>query len=258
MQQPDHHAGQGRAERLVGRGGVGQVQRFAFLDQRADPVDLPPLRHLRADAFGHLVAPAVGDQLGDDRRAAGRQFVDRRDVQVGVVAHGQRARDRRGRHHQQVRLLAGLLHLVAQRQPLRHAEPVLLVDDGQPQVPELHLLLDDRMRADDQCRLAAGRPAPAFRRVLLLLAAGQPGHAQAARREQRLQPADQLAEVLLGQDFGRRHQRALPAGVDGDRRRQRRDHGLARADIALQQPVHRHAAAPGRGRSPRPRAAAPR
>ena len=49
------------------------------------------------------------------------------------------------------------------------------------------------------------------------------------------QPADQLAEVLLGQDLGRRHQCALPAGVDRDRRGQRGDHGLAAADIALQQ-----------------------
>ena len=63
-----------------------------------------PCATCAADALDHLVAPAVGDQLGDDGRAAGRQFVDGGDIQVGVIAHGQRARDRRGGHHQQVRL----------------------------------------------------------------------------------------------------------------------------------------------------------
>ena len=45
--------------------------------------------------------------------------------------------------------------------------------------------------------------------------------------------------MLFGQDFGRRHQGALPAGVDRHGRSQRGDHGLARADIALQQSMHR-------------------
>jgi hypothetical protein len=87
------------------------------------------------------VAPLVGEHLGDDRRAAGRQLVDGADVQVGVVAHRQRARDGRGAHHQQVGLqLAGrrgFLQLGAQRQALRHAEAVLLVDDGQAQAGEV-------------------------------------------------------------------------------------------------------------------------
>ena len=39
---------------------------------------------------------------------------------------------------------------------------------------------------------------------------------QATVDAERLEPADELAEVLLGEDLGRRHQRALPAGVDGD------------------------------------------
>ena len=46
--------------------------------------------------------------------------------------------------------------------------------------------------------------------------------------------------MLLGQDLGRRHQGALPARVNAQRRRQRRHHGFARAHIALQQPMHRH------------------
>ena len=48
--------------------------------------------------------------------------------------------------------------------------------------------------------------------------------------------------MLLGQDFGGRHQRALPAGVDTHCRGQRSHHRLASAHIALQQAVHGHGA----------------
>ena len=44
--------------------------------------------------------------------------------------------------------------------------------------------------------------------------------------------------VLAGQHLGRRHQRRLRAALDRDQHRQQRDHGLAAADIALQQPHH--------------------
>ena len=45
-------------------------------------------------------------------------------------------------------------------------------------------------------------------------------------------------EMLARQDFGRRHQRRLPAGLDHGRGGEQRDHGLAGADIALQQAQH--------------------
>ena len=45
--------------------------------------------------------------------------------------------------------------------------------------------------------------------------------------------------VLLGEHLGRREHRRLPAGVDDGEHRAQRDHRLARADLALEQPVHR-------------------
>ena len=45
-------------------------------------------------------------------------------------------------------------------------------------------------------------------------------------------------EVLAREDFGRRHQRGLPAGLDHGRGGEQRHHGLAGADVALQQPHH--------------------
>ena len=44
--------------------------------------------------------------------------------------------------------------------------------------------------------------------------------------------------MLAREDFGRRHQRRLAAGFDHGRGGEQRDHGLAGADIALQQPQH--------------------
>ncbi len=91
------------------------------------------------------------------------------------------------------------------------------------------------MRADDQARRAAGDLLQRLRARLALAAAAEPRHFDA----QRLQPLHQLGEMLFGQDLGGRHQRALPAGVHGHRRGERGHHGLAGADVALQQPVHR-------------------
>ena len=67
-----------------------------------------------------------------------------------------------------------------------------------------------------------------------LVAAGQQRDAQAGRLGQR---RDAL-EMLAGEDLGRRHQRGLPPGFDDARHGQQRDHGLARADIALEQAQH--------------------
>ena len=44
--------------------------------------------------------------------------------------------------------------------------------------------------------------------------------------------------MLAREDFGRRHQRGLPAASIDGRGREQRHHGLARADVALQQAQH--------------------
>ena len=89
---------------------------------------------------------------------------------------------------------------------------------------------------------------------LALAAAGQPGDGDAERR----QPADQLLQVLLGQDLGRRHQRALPAGVDRRRRRRAPRPPSCRSRRRPAAGDASAAAAPGRRRSRRRRGAAPR
>ena len=44
--------------------------------------------------------------------------------------------------------------------------------------------------------------------------------------------------MLARQDFGRRHERRLAAGLDHGRGGEQRDDGLARADVAVQKPQH--------------------
>ena len=62
--------------------------------------------------------------------------------------------------------------------------------------------------------------------------AGEPRHAHA----EGLQPASQVCQVLLGEQFGRRHQRDLPALLDREHSRERGHDGLAAAHVALHQP----------------------
>ena len=60
--------------------------------------------------------------------------------------------------------------------------------------------------------------------------------------------SDRMRElVLLGEHLGRRHERALVAALHRGEQRGERDDRLARADLALQQPVHRRRAPRGRG-----------
>ena len=64
---------------------------------------------------------------------------------------------------------SGMHALLHQSEPLQHAEAMLLVDDREPQLLELHVLLEQRVRADHHVR----QP---FRHQLLelrLLAAGE-------------------------------------------------------------------------------------
>ena len=112
---------------------------------------------------------------------------------------------------------------------------MLLVDDDEAELMKAHVALHERVRADDEMD-AAG-----FDLGQLLLSprrsrrARQQGDAEARRLKQ----ARDVEEMLLGQDLGRRHERDLQPVLHGDERGQQRDDRLARADVPLQQPVHR-------------------
>ena len=126
--------------------------------------------------------------------------------------------------------------LAAQRQPLRDAEAVLLVDDREPQPRQLDVLLEQRVGADRELRLAAGDRRAALRAAP---SPAWPPDSQAIVTPQPSSHCRELAVVLLGEDLGRRHERHLPAALDRLQRRERGDDRLAAADVALQQPLHR-------------------
>ena len=115
-----------------------------------------------------------------------------------------------------------------------HAEAVLLVDDDKPERLECNAFLHQRVRADRERCAVRDRRARRIARAFRALPA-EPDRHDAERRE----PRGEVAPVLLGEDFGRRHQRDLPSGFDRGERGERGDDGLARADVALHQPQHR-------------------
>ncbi len=90
------------------------------------------------------------------------------------------------------------------------------------------------MGADQEIDFAGFEPCQQFAPLLAFFAAGQNGDLQAGALGQR---RDRL-DMLPRQNLRRRHQRGLLADFGDGRRGQQRHHGLAGADIALQQPQH--------------------
>ena len=106
---------------------------------------------------------------------------------------------------------------------------MLLVDNRQAEAGELDFVFDQGVSADhDRCRAGADLGNHCLL-LALFQAAGEPCDFQT----QGLQPCRQLAVMLLGKDFRRRHQGRLMAGFDRLQHGQRGDHRLAAADIAL-------------------------
>ena len=116
-----------------------------------------------------------------------------------------------------------------ERLPLLDAEAVLLVDNRHGEVVEPDSCLDQCMRADDDVGLG--------RKVALSLRRG--ARQQRARDAERAARLVEREEVLFRQRLGRRHQRALATRLYRTEQRVQRDDGLARADVALQQALHR-------------------
>ena len=135
---------------------------------------------------------------------------------------------------QDVRLQA-FRGLAVQRGALAHAEAVLLVHDRNRQAVEGHVLLDQRVGADDQRELAAGQLGKC-------IGAHRPrGRARQQRRGHGLRPEQALdrGEVLLRQRLGRRHQRGLHPVLDRAQHGGQRHDRLARPHLAHEQPLHR-------------------
>ena len=80
----------------------------------------------------------------------------------------------------------------------------------------------------------SGEPAQNLLARRPALAAGEDGDADAGRFGERRDGR----KMLAGENFGRRHECGLAARFDDRSRSSKRDHRLARPDVALQQPQH--------------------
>src|SRR6266566_5186613 len=124
----------------------------------------------------------------------------------------------------------------AERRTLPNAETVLLINDRKTETLERDALLDQRVRADDDLELARCEVGED-------LLAGRAGDARGEQRVTRTtrEKNRERTMMLLRQQLRRRHERRLRTGGHRDARGQRRDHGLARSHVALEQARHRHA-----------------
>ena len=120
--------------------------RLALLHARSNHIALPSFTQLAAKELPPLLALIIGAQIRVDILPPRWRLPQRRDVQVTEQRHGHRARNRRRRHDQVMRIRARTL----QCRPLPHAELVLLVNHHQSQARELQLLVQQCLSADQQ------------------------------------------------------------------------------------------------------------
>ena len=207
-----------------------QVRALGHVDHRIDHVALPPRRALAAQERVDARPGGLGAQRRFHRAPPRRPLAQLGHVEVPVQRQRQRPRDRGRREEQDVRRVA----FFGQGGALLHAETVLLVDHGKAEALEAHRLLDQRVRAHDEPRPAAG-DALAGRR---LFGAGQAPDQELGPEAHGLQQAREGVVVLLGEQLRRRHDRGLVAVLGGEQHREQRHHRLPGPHVAHQQAMH--------------------
>ena len=183
-------------------------------------------------AQGRLADQAVADRLheGLDRQALLRRGGDHREIADAFQRHRQGAGNRRRGQGEHVHLGAQLLHPLL----LPHAEAVFLVDDGQAQVLEHHVLLQQLVGADDDVDGAALEAGLGGGDFLGRAEAGKFGDPHRGIGE----AVGEGLEVLFGEQGGGAEHRHLLAAGGGDEGGAQRHLGLAEADVAADQAVH--------------------
>ena len=200
------------------------------LDAVVQEEGLAAARQLAPDRLQHEVVVVVADVGAHGAPALGRRLDDRDVAQPGQ-RHLQRARDRRRGQRQHVDLEPQL----AQQLLLLHAEALLLVHDQQAELVRPHVARQQPVGADQDVDLARAEVGEARAHL--------GGRAEARHH---LDPervvAEALlegAEVLLGEHRRRDEEHHLPAVLGRLEGGAQRHLGLAVADVAADQPVHR-------------------
>ena len=219
----------------VGLGDIGahEFRRLVQIgDARAD------IEHLAAAPQFALQRLAHDNAVERQNKGSHRQPVHRRRGDQTQFAHPgqrhlQRARYRRRRQSQDVDVRPHLLQAFL----VGDAESLLLVNDQQPQIGEYNVLSQQRMGADDDVDRAGDKFAPGLGRFRGLVHPRESGDPQRPSGE----PLAKRPQMLPHQQRGRRDDRDLLARHCRNERRPQCHLGLAEADIAANQAIHRRA-----------------
>ena len=208
--------------------------RGRLLDRLHPVVDVEHLalaEQLAADG-GDDLPVLVGADVGQDRVPLLRRGGDRRHLPDAGDRHLQGPRDRRGAHAEHVDRRPEPLHLLL----VLDAEALLLVDHDQAEVLDPDVRVEQPVGADHDVDGAVGQ---ALDDGLGLLVGLEPAEPLDPEREAG-HPLLERRQVLGHQQRGRHQHGDLLAVLDRLERRAHRDLGLAVADVAADQPVHRH------------------
>ena len=209
-----------------------QVKFLVFLDERIDDISLTALFQLPSHKLIHLEAVGLMPEDGCHRLASRRQLVNDRDVQVAIDRHGQRPGDWGGCHDQHMGRRRAVL--APQAGTLRHAKAVLLVDDGEAKIMELHRVLDEGMGAYQYLQLTVHQCLVDGSALAFACRARQEGDLHANGIGHRFDGF----QMLSCQDLGGCHNAGLITVIQCDESGHKGDNRLAAAHIALQQAVH--------------------
>ena len=174
--------------------------------------------------------PVMLQHISLHRLTVGWRLLNGRHIPQTGEGHVQRPGDGGSRQGQHVHLTAHLLEPLL----VGHAEALLLVDDQQPQILELHIFLQEFMGADQQVQTAG---AGGLQNAFLFLGGGEPGEHLDLHWEI-FEPAAGGGIVLLGQNGGRHQDRRLLAVQNTFHNGPERHLRLAIAHIAAEQAIH--------------------
>src|SRR6267378_366468 len=206
-----------------------------FLDDRINDVTLVACGDFAAEKFPNAGEMLLRGHARDDGRAAGREFIENGNVEVAVEGEREGARDGRRRQHEKMRRAAMRGGFIHQALALEDAEAMLLVNGDEAEAGEFDVVFDERVGTDDELRLAGANAIEDDGFLRSFQAADEQLDAIAGFGED----APRGKKVLHGENFRWSHERGLRTVFDGDHRRLQRNDGLAAADVALEETIHR-------------------
>ena len=191
----------------------------------------------------------VSQPLGDDGGPARRELIEHRHLEVTEDDHRCRARDRRRRHDEQIRVAPDrpCSTLRPERGPLLDPEAVLLVDDRDAEGGEGDVVGQEGVGADHNVNRAVCEPLDGPSPLSRRRGGGEQAHLERSRSTESVGRRDHKVTehrskrgvVLISEHLGGHHQcrlaPTLDAGEHGGGCHQR----LASTDVTLEQAMHR-------------------